>query len=149
MLDIIAFWVRLGLFFVGGAENEHRGSVKSRIHVIYIMQRTSGVKYLVIYGKKLRKLPRVFYLPNSAYDQLNLPFGKMRLIRGCVSPPFGPLAERLGGYCMRTLNCASVILEIFFFINNQLQFISQIYFSVRILLHNETYWIYNLIRAVF
>ena len=34
-------------------------------HVIYIMQRTSGVKYLVIYGKKLRKLPRVFYLPNS------------------------------------------------------------------------------------
>ena len=29
------------------------------------MQRTSGVKNLVIYGKKLRKLPRVFYLPNS------------------------------------------------------------------------------------
>ena len=42
MLDIIAFWVRLGLFFVGGTENN-----------------------LVIYGKKLRKLPRVFYLPNS------------------------------------------------------------------------------------
>ena len=65
MLDIIAFWVRLGLFFVGGTENGHRKSVKFRIHVIYIMQRTSGVKYLVIYGKKLGKLPRVFYLPNS------------------------------------------------------------------------------------
>ena len=34
-------------------------------HVIYMMQITSGVKYLVIYGKKLRELPRVFYLPNS------------------------------------------------------------------------------------
>ena len=29
---------------------------------------------------------------------------KIRLIRGRVSPPFGLLSERLGGYCMRTFN---------------------------------------------